>query len=186
VGRARRYLGTNELASFDVRSPVVKQALQPALRIGRPEGITATADGVPVKLEFSACRFGGCRAWLVCDCGSRWLVLYRRPLVTRIFRGDEVSETKSYLFRCRKCWHLTYPSQRASRDLLRTAQLRLEALCHRFKRDWSYGDDYFEKPLRVRYATWQRFCEAVEFWEERLAWDFVTTVERRFGRHVTR
>jgi hypothetical protein len=48
---------------------------------------------------------------------------------------------------------------------------------------WCYGDDYFDKPPRVRQKAWQRFCEAVEHWEERLWNDFAATVLRRVGRH---
>lgn len=56
--------------------------------------------------------------------------------------------------------------------------MRLEALCRRFKHDWSYGDDYFDKPPRVRHVTWERFCQQVEAWEERLEENFINTVAR--------
>jgi hypothetical protein len=184
MGRHRYRAGTNELPRLDVRSPECQAVLQSAPRpdSGRPLG-RLLANGTPVAVAFSPCRFGGYRPWVVCEsCGRRRVVLYGVEFTTRRMRGEVLeSETRRYSWRCRRCGRLTYPSQRASRNLLRTAQIRLEALCRRFKPEWSYGDEYFEKPPRVRYATWERFCRAVEAWDERLRVDFVDTVQRRFG-----
>jgi hypothetical protein len=186
MGRRRQYLGTNELPSIDLRSRKLKEALAPAARAGSPLTVSLEADGVPLRLTFSPCRFGGRRAWFVCEgCGRERIVLYRREVVTVVHNdGVPREERQRFLWRCRRCWHLTYPSQRTSRNLLGTAQVRLEALCRRFKPDWSYGDDYFDKPPRIRHSTWQRFCEAVEGWEEKRWEDFATTVFRRFGRYL--
>jgi len=112
------------------------------------------ADGQPVHVIHSPCRFGGGRPWLLCQaCGGRRLVLYRHP---RVGTWD-----------CRECLRLTYPSQRASRDLSLTGQLRVTALCRRFVPGWEYSDEWPEKPPGVRWSTWQRFLDAVDFWEAR-------------------
>jgi hypothetical protein len=152
--------------------------------MGSPLSVRLEADGVPLRLTFSPCPFGGRRSWFVCGgCARERIVLYRREVVTVVHDdGAPSEEQQRFLWRCRRCWHLTYPSQRTSRNLLGTAQVRLETLCRRFKPEWCYGDDYFEKPPRVRYATWQRFCREVEAWEERLATDFFMIVTRNWGR----
>jgi hypothetical protein len=186
VGRPREYIGTDELPCLDLRSRELKDALAPAARTGRPLTVEFEADKVPLRLTFTPCRFGGRRAWFVCEgCGRERIVLYRREVVTVVHHdGVPREEHQRFLWRCRRCWRLTYPSQRTSRNLLGTAQVRLQALCRRFKPDWCYGDDYFAKPPRVRYSTWRRFCQEVEAWEERLYVDFAALVYRRFGKDL--
>ena len=90
----------------------------------------------------------------MCDGCSRWrLVLYRHP-------------DRKDLWRCRRCFRLVYLSQRASRDWMYYAQLRIEALARRFVPGWEYADKFPAKPPRLRWRTWNRFCEAVSEWEE--------------------
>ncbi|HLW49250.1 MAG TPA: hypothetical protein VKW09_16005 [bacterium] len=59
-----------------------------------------------------------------------------------------------------------------------TAQLALEKLCRRFDPGWEYGDDYPEKPKRVQWKTWERFCAAVEWWDAYLGADFVRMAQK--------
>ena len=186
MGRTRQCLGTNELARIDLRSREMKEALAPATRTGRPLSVRVEADGVPLRLNFAPCRLGGRRAWFVCEgCGRERVALYRREVVTVVHRDGATSEEHQRVWwRCRRCWYLTYPSQRTSRNLLGTAQVRLQVLCRRFKPDWRYGDDYFDKPPRVRHATWARFRQAVEAWEDRLDEDFARMVYRRLGKYL--
>jgi hypothetical protein len=49
-------------------------------------------------------------------------------------------------FRGIHSWHLTYPSQRASRNWLWYAQLQVMRLVRRYSPDWEYGDGFPAKP----------------------------------------
>lgn len=189
MGRHRRCLGTYELPRADVRSPEFKTALSVTLRSGatRPTGGVVTANGSPIRLEYSPCRFGGQRPWLVCEsCGRRRLVLYGREFVQRFVRGEEFEKvTRWYSWRCRRCLRLVYPSQRASRDWRYYAQLRIEALVRRFAPSWDYADEFPDKPPRIRRRTWNRLCKAVSEWEgvrDAAFWRRVAPLLRRAGR----
>lgn len=164
MGADRRKYGTNQLACLDLRrSPLKEQLRDPA----RPIPVGLTVDGVAVSLVFTPCRFGGRRPWMLCGrCGGRCVTLYRDP--------------RTHSWRCRRCLGLVYPSQRASRDLLGTAQLRLEALCRRFDPEWEYGNDYPKRPAGVHRRTWARFRDAIRVLESRLEKDFI----RKVGRFV--
>jgi hypothetical protein len=170
MGRHRYRAGTNELPRLDLRSPECKAVLQGAPRpdSGRPPG-RLLANGTPVELAFSPCRFGGYRPWVVCEsCGRRRVVLYGVEFITRWMQGDEVeSETRRYSWRCRRCWHLTYPSQRASRNRGYYAQLRIQALYRRYYPDWRYAMTFPDKPPHVRRTTWEKVQEQVSYWEGR-------------------
>ncbi len=155
MGTYRRKYGTNELPRIDLRQR----------SLWSPTTVALTVDGVQIPLVFTPCRFGGRRPWMVCGgCGGHRIVLYRYPRTQR--------------WRCRRCLGLTYPSQRASRDVARTAQLRLEALCQRFDPEWRYVDDYPRRPAGVHRRTWARFLKAVQMWESRLDEDFMLGVVR--------
>jgi len=59
-------------------------------------------ESYPVRLDWTACNFGGERPWLLCPalgCGRRVAVLY----------GGKI-------FACRHCHQLAYPSQRETYD----------------------------------------------------------------------
>jgi hypothetical protein len=160
IGAPRRCYGTNELPRLDARLPAVKQAIWATLA---PAGIIA--DGREVHFTFTPCRFGGRRPWLCCQrCLQPRLVLYDHP------------ENKTW--ECRKCLGLTYPSQRASRDVVLTCQLHVEALWRRFISDWRYGNRSHMKPPRVRWSTWESFCETVDYWETRRHEALIARMER--------
>jgi hypothetical protein len=133
MGRVRQRLGTNELLRIDLREPNLRGNLR---GVSGPGALRVTANGIEamVRLKFTPCRFGGQRPWLICDgCGNGRLVLYAREFVYRYMRGGKLErETRKHSWRCRKCWHLTYLSQRASRNGVYTAQLRIEALVGKF------------------------------------------------------
>jgi hypothetical protein len=96
------------------------------------------------------------------------MVLYGVEFTTRRMRGDVVeSETRRYSWKCRRCRHLTFPSQRASRNLSYYAQLRVQALYRRFYPEWTYDMTGPEKPPRVRRTTWERVQDQVSYWEGR-------------------
>ncbi len=169
MGRWRRRLGTNALLKVDLRDPDLLEKLQRPPKDNKPVALHVAQgeEKAELRLESSPCRFGGRRPWLVCDgCAGRRLVLYKLP--------------NAFIWRCRRCLRLTYPSQRVSRDLPGTAQLRLTRLCRRFEPDWQYGDDYPEKPRYVRWKTWEHFCQAVENCHDLMEWDLYLSL-RRFG-----
>ena len=59
-------------------------------------------ESYPVSLDWTACHLGGRRPWFLCPavgCGRRVAILF----------GGEI-------FACRRCYQLTYPSQRESDD----------------------------------------------------------------------
>lgn len=148
MGRSRRCWGTDEVPKIDLRQPQVRRDARELCRRGLPLRPSREGRTCDVELVLSSCRFGGSRPWLLCPrCGRRVLVLYWldgwRP-------------------GCRRCLRLVYPSQRASRDVLRTGQLHVQALVRRFVPDWQYGDPFPEKPPGVWRNTWSRLCEAVE------------------------
>ena len=78
-------------------------------------------------------------------------------IMHEVVSGNTAREShRQYVWRCRECWHLTYPSQRASREWSYYAQLRIEALVRRFAPGWDYVDEFPEKPPRIRWRTWAR------------------------------
>jgi len=79
--------------------------------------VTSTATGetteheYPVRLEYTACHFGGVRPWFRCPaCGERVGKLYLPPRRER--------------FACRDCYDLGYTSSRRSGDPVKEAELR--------------------------------------------------------------
>ena len=162
MGRYRTRHGAESLLRADLRDRRVREQIP---RLDAATVITGSINGFPVTVVSTPCRLGGRRPWFRCGwCQTRVLVLYFAP-----WRSA---------WNCQRCLRLTYRSQRASRDLMLTGQLRVEALCRRFDRDWQYGDDWPEKPPRIRRATWQRFCDAVDYWEARRDEAFVAGVGR--------
>jgi len=88
-----------------------------------------------VELVEKPCRFGGSRLFFRCPrCGRRILTIYW---------------PESLRPGCRVCLHLVYRTQRASRDWMYYAQLRIEALVQPFAPGWEYGDELPAKPPRV-------------------------------------
>jgi len=87
----------------------------------------------PVELLLTPCRFGGQRPWFECPgCSRKVLTLFWQP--------DRLRPE------CRRCLRLTYRSQRVSRDVLTTGQLRVLALWRRIDPNWHYGDEEPSKP----------------------------------------
>lgn len=136
---------------LDLRRPNVRRVARetcaqdlPWLLLGR-EGKAETCN---VEVHSTPCRFGGSRPWFRCPrCGRRVLTLYWHP--------------EGWRPGCRQCLRLTYPSQRASRDVLTTGQLRVQSLWRRVDPNWTYGDEDPSKPPRMRWQTWERVCKAV-------------------------
>ncbi len=59
-------------------------------------------ESYPIRLDWTACNFGGRRPWFICPaigCGQRVAILY----------GGGI-------FACRHCYQLAYPSQRETSD----------------------------------------------------------------------
>jgi hypothetical protein len=160
---------------LDVRAPRVRGALSQA-GVGQwewplPEGKWAVVPyavrgyvlalllpsgdqrGQTIRIERTACRFGGARRWWRCPrCGRRCAVLFMAP------GGGEG-------FACRTCGRLTYRSR-----LLGQAErldLRRDRLVARwFGRAVAPGR-FPPKPRTMRWATYVRLRAQVEQLEER-------------------
>ena len=102
-----------------------------------------------VRLERTACQFGGERAWFRCPasgCGKRVAILY----------GGEI-------FACRMCHRLTYPSQ--NRTPRERAGDRLEALRRRLlggESDGSIFDPVPPRPKGMHRRTYARLARMYE------------------------
>ncbi len=172
MGRYRRCAGTNELVRLDLRDRQLRELLR---RIAaKPlESADLLADGVRLRLVSTPARFGGRRHWFYClGCGHCRLALYRHP-------------QQSDYWRCRECLHLTYRSQRASRDLSLTGQFRVEALYRRYYPDWRYCNNAPPKPARVRWRTWKRVQERVAYWESQRDAHFLARIGELLWRDTT-
>jgi len=174
MGRGRRYWGTDELPKLDLRIPPLRRAAVERCHEGArrvrfpPRGDHPACE---VELTLTHCRFGGWRPWFYCpSCGRRVLVLYW-PL-------------DAWLPGCRRCLHLTYKSQRVSRDWMSYGQHQVMQLVRRYYPAWEYADPFPAKPPRTRWATWERFCTKVQAWETRLDADLLAVAYRRFGKYL--
>lgn len=94
----------------------------------------------PIRLDWIPCNYGGKRPWFICpmkNCGDRVAILYLKEI-----------------FACRKCYQLSYPSQREGfgyRALRGINKLR-------YKLGWEQGDidAYGTKPKGMHWETFRR------------------------------
>ena len=110
------------------------------------------AEEYPVRLDRTACTYGGTRAWFICPavgCGRRVAILY----------GGGI-------FACRHCYRLAYESQREaahSRALCRARKIYARLS----------GDpnclDMPDKPKGMHWRTYERLSAAAEA-AEALSW----------------
>jgi hypothetical protein len=119
-----------------------------------------------IRLDHTACTFGGTRPWFVCACGRRCGVLYRGA-------GGR--------FRCRTCCGLVYGSQTESeRDRLldRSRKLRRRLLDRlpeaernrpEYLRQGGRNCYRIPRPFRMHYKTWIGLLREIARLEQR--WD---------------
>lgn len=91
--------GGEQVASIDVRTEAGRVILSYRHRRG---GADWQSEEYPVRLDWTACNYGGRRAWFLCPargCGRRVAILY----------GGAI-------FACRHCYRLAYTSQRETAD----------------------------------------------------------------------
>jgi hypothetical protein len=117
----------------------------------------------PVPLTWTPCPYGGRRPWFVClggRCGRRVAILYG-------VRRD---------FRCRRCAHLAYESQREdrmSRQLSKAQTIRL-----RLGGSASLREPFPEKPKGMHWRTYERLR-----WRELMAHEaFLFGMQAHIGR----
>ena len=133
---------------------------------------TKDRDGLSVKVDefvafsYTPTRFGGRRQWLRClKCGRRCRKLY----------GGRY-------FRCRRCYHLRYASQR-ERPYQR-AMDKANKIAKRLHDKWSGATedeyDFPPKPPRMRWATYNRLEARYDDLQNR--WAICTM--RRFARFL--
>lgn len=146
------------MASIDVRTEPGRVILSYRQRSG---GGDWKREEYPVWLDWTACTYGGRRAWFLCPargCGRRVAILY----------GGAI-------FACRHCYRLAYPSQRETAD--DRAARRAERIRERL--GWEPGILNGEggKPKGMRRRTFERLtAEHEAFVGESLA-----GMARRFG-----
>lgn len=172
MGRNRRFCGTYELPRTDLRLPNIRQMARQMMARGFPfMAFEGQPELTAVALLEKPCRFGGSRFFFRCSrCGRRVLTIYW-PETLR--PG------------CRVCLHLVYRTQRASRDVLTTGQLRIQALWRRVDPNWTYGDEEPSKPPRMRWGTWERLCAAVGWWQAWIDERWLPRALARLGRRVS-
>lgn len=113
------------------------------------EGEPWKDESYHVSIDWTACNYGGTRAWFICPavgCGRRVAVLY-----------------EGGIFACRHCHQLAYDSQHEpphSRALSR-AQAIVEKLGGR------WADGFPDKPKGMHWRTYRRLCEEYDRLEER-------------------
>lgn len=147
-----------KLASIDVRTETDRVFLSYRHRSGGGEW---KSEEYPVQLDWTACTFGGRRAWFLCPargCGRRVAILY----------GGAI-------FACRHCYRLAYPSQRETAD--DRAARRADRI--RARLGWEPGilNGAGGKPKGMRWRTFERLtAEHDAFVAESLA-----GMAQRFG-----
>jgi hypothetical protein len=98
----------------------------------------------PTPLEWTPCRYGGRRAWFRCPaagCGRR---------VAKLYGAGKY-------FLCRKCYDLTYESQRehwGHRALRRAQNIRM-----RLGGSANMLEPFPAKPKRMHWRTYERLCD---------------------------
>jgi len=118
----------------------------------------------PVRLDWSACTYGGRRAWFLCPaagCGRRVAILY----------GGGI-------FACRHCYRLAYPSQRETSDdrALRQAQ----TIRKRLGGTANMMEPFPQKPKGMRWRTYERLADK----ERRHTQVSLAGIVRRFGLKI--
>jgi hypothetical protein len=144
--------GTDEYFAIDVRKLRTKGLRPAASALGQhiclaaiahgsfADHISSSGSGQLIRLEWTACRFGGSRPWFRCpveSCRRRVAILYGGPY-----------------FACRHCHRLAYPSQREAID--DRAVRRAERIRRRL--NWPPGVANWKstKPARMRWQTFER------------------------------
>jgi hypothetical protein len=97
----------------------------------------------PIRLEHTACYFGGTRPWFVCPgqgCGRRVAILYSGRLLL-----------------CRKCRSLAYLSQRETP--LDRSLSRVQKALDRFPNSICLADGIPPKPKGMHWATYERLSK---------------------------
>jgi len=126
-----------EVASISVRTEANRAILSYRRRSGDGDW---KSEEYPVRLDWTACNYGGRRAWFLCPahgCGRRLAILY----------GGAT-------FACRHCHRLAYPSQQESID--DRAARRADRI--RARLGWQPGILHGEgdKPKWMRWRTFER------------------------------
>ena len=98
-------------------------------------------------------HIGGQRWWIGCMCGRRVARLYKAP--------------GAYLFRCRRCYRLTYASQNETREWrafrrLRKCDTRLDPKGDAVPMDYLDGYTPPSKPKGMRWRTYERLVREAE------------------------
>ena len=157
------------------------------LALRREHGFGPTAVGVTipytdkagsdaqqhVRITWTACRFGGFRPWFECpDCSSRRVKLYReyRPV-------GELGEWRLGRAFCRRCYPLTYQSQRET-----WPDRRLRRAWRITKRLGSDNIEYADKPKGMHWRTYNRLMDELGA----ARWDFDTAVARWLAKRAAR
>lgn len=109
----------------------------------------------PVRLEYTACNFGGKRPWFRCpgvvddeECKRRVGKLYCPP------EGD--------LFLCRHCYDLGYTSSRTSGDDMKQAELRFRKAHANINGERTHPGEYLtppDRPTGMHRSTYEQLCE---------------------------
>lgn len=121
----------------------------------------------PVKIEWTACRFGGHRPWFICPANVEGRPCRRR--VVHLYGADRY-------FCCRHCYRLSYPSQ---------SEKPFDRLARRSRklRDKIGGYDFGVldcpplRPQGMHRRTYARHCEAIERVDRQIEQEFAM----RFG-----
>lgn len=113
-----------------------------------------------VMFDWTACNYGGKRAWLLCpNCDRRVAVLYGA----------------GRYFLCRHCYNLTYASQQVQRyDRL---MMKAQAIRERLGGSANLLELFPEKPKGMHWETYQRLREESEQ-ANNLSW---VLIGRRYG-----
>ncbi|MEP7200344.1 MAG: hypothetical protein ABI874_11040, partial [Chloroflexota bacterium] len=127
-----------------------------------------------VRLSWSACRFGGRRAWLHCPlCGRRVFKLYYYPHTVNA-HGEHV-----HYFACRHCYPTTY-QLRNERDKYFWQMKRIGKIQKRLGGSDDYAADFPDKPKWMRWRTYERMVRAVDEACARADEAFISGMARKF------
>ncbi len=99
------------------------------------------SQNYPVRIEWTACNYGGSRAWFLCPaqgCGRR---------VAKLFLG-------SAIFACRHCYRLAYACQRENVD--DRATRRADKIRDRLAWEPGILNGHGSKPKGMHWRTYQR------------------------------
>ena len=141
-GRSGWRLKVEQFQRIDVREMYRQGRVKKGFNVGVTVG---ERERVVLEVTWTPCRFGGERPWWWCpSCGYRVAILY--------VYGSRIA--------CRGCLRLTYAS--TCEDAVSRAERRQRKILRGLGGEGDIGEEFPEKPPRMRWSTYERLVDAFD------------------------